>query len=141
MNKAENNSAASSTAASEREIAREAAAACEEHHGQQIILYDLKQSSLLADYYLICSGASEPHLKALAGHIEKAMLRHQRHPRHVDGSAASRWIVIDYGYLMIHLFLPGLRQYYELEKLWEETSEIIYSSGEAGRESEPVPIF
>lgn len=117
-----------------------AARICEKHKGQDIVLYDLKQASMLADFYLVCSGTSEPHLRALSGYIEKEMLKHQIRPRHVDGSPASRWVVIDYGNLVVHLFLPALRQYYEIEKLWQDTADILYSGGSAD-EAEPVPIF
>ncbi len=128
------------TGMNEQELAVAAAETCERHKGQDIILYDLKQSSMLADYYLICSGTSEPHLRALAGHLEKEMAKHQIRPRHVDGSPASRWIVIDYGYLMVHIFLPAMRQYYEIEKLWQGTTEILYRGGNEETD-EPVPIF
>ncbi len=124
---------------SELEQARRAAEVCDLHKGQQIVLYDLKQSSMLADFYLICSGTSEPHLQALAGHLQKEMLKYQMRPRHVDGSPASRWIVIDYGTLMIHLFHPDLRQYYEIEKLWRESAEAIYTGGQ--QDDRPVPVF
>ncbi len=117
-----------------------AAEICDRHKARNIILYDLKESSMLADFYLVCSGTSEPHLNALAGHLEKEMRQHQLRPRHIDGSPASRWIIIDYGYLMIHLFLPAMRQYYEIEKLWAETAEVLYRGGDE-QDTEPVPVF
>ncbi len=127
---------------SELEAARAAAEACDQHHGRDIYLYDLKESSMLADFYLICTGTSEPHLKALADHIEERMALFQRQPQHIDGSAASRWIVVDYGYLVIHLFMPAMRRYYELENLWQDTAEIIYASAtEDGEDDKPIPVF
>ncbi len=127
--------------ASDQELAtaRLAAETCLAHKAAEVVLYDLKQSSLLADFYLVCSGTSEPHLQALAGHLEKTMRKHGLRPRHIDGSPASRWIVVDYGNLLVHLFAPDMRRYYEIEKLWQKTAEVVYRGGE--EKDEPVPIF
>jgi len=121
------------------EIAKQVAEICETNKAADIFLYDLKQSSLLADFYLICSGSSERQLQALAGYIEKKLKEEKIYTRHTDGSPASKWIVIDYGFLLIHLFTPAMRQYYEIEKLWQDKAEIIYRGGQD--EDKPVPVF
>ncbi len=123
----------------ERETAIKAAEICVSHKAGNVIVYDVKQSTMLADYYLICSGTSEPHLRALAEHIEKDMIEFDIHPRRVDGSPASRWIIMDYGVAMIHIFHPEMRQYYEIEKLWQEHAEIIFAGGD--EPATPIPIF
>lgn len=99
-------------------LARRCVAICEERKAQDLLLYDVTAESLLTDYQLICSGSSEPHLRALSSHLQKDLADEGVRPLHVDGSPASRWIVLDYGTVLIHILHPELRHYYRLEELW-----------------------
>ena len=101
-------------------IARRCAAVCEDRKAVDVRLYDVRGNSLLTDFYLVCSGNSEPHLQAICTHIEDEMRRFGRRPAHVDGTAASRWIVIDFGIVIVHVFHPRARDYYAIEKLFGE---------------------
>ena len=87
---------------------------------EELVLLDLRKISAVADFFLICTGHSEPHLKAIADAIT-IRLREQGHRLHGrDGFPASRWIVLDYGDLLVHIFHPELRQRYALEQLWRD---------------------
>jgi ribosome-associated protein len=100
---------------------------CQDRQAKDIVLFDVTGRSILADYYLICSGNSEPHLRAICNHLQKVLAEKGVRPQHVDGAAASQWIVMDYGDVLVHIFHPEIREYYQLETLWEE-EKIIFRS-------------
>lgn len=90
-----------------------------------VVLLDMRTISSVAAYFLICSGNSEPHLKAIADEItrrlrDEAGLR----PNGRDGYPASRWVVMDYGDVLIHIFHPEVRQRYALEQLWGDAKRV-----------------
>ena len=80
---------------------------------------------------MICSGTSEPHLKAIAGEIEER-LRDQHGVRavSVDGFPASQWIVLDYMQVIVHVFRGEKREFYSLEDLWGDAPRIAWESTE-----------
>lgn len=108
-------------------IALKCAEICEEYKGESVLLYDVRTSSSLADYYLVATGTSEPHLRALHGYLDKAMAEQQVALKKVSGTPASHWIVLDFGNVIVHLFTQQLRDYYRLESLWSD-SQVVYRS-------------
>ena len=83
---------------------------------------------------MICSGTSEPHLKAIAGEIE-VRLKTDRgvRPISVDGFPASQWIVLDYMQVIVHVFHREKREFYSLEDLWGDAPRLAWESAEKGR--------
>lgn len=81
--------------------------------------------SSFTDFFVICSGTSEPHLKAIAGEIE-ARLRQDDGVRAVsmDGFPSSQWIVLDYMQVIVHIFHSEKRQFYSLEDLWGDAPKL-----------------
>ena len=71
----------------------------------------------ITDYFIIASGNSPIHTKTLAESLLDGI---EEHPISIDGLKRGRWVLIDYGEVMVHLFLPEVRDYYKLEKLWAE---------------------
>ncbi len=88
------------------------------------VILDVRKISSVADYFLICSGTSEPHLKAIADEITRRLKEDGVRPRYHDGYPRSRWIVLDYGDVMIHIFHPELREHYGLEHLWGDAKRV-----------------
>jgi len=84
----------------------------------------MRKISSVTDYLLICSGNSEPHLKAIADEIGRRLRDTGVRPRHRDGYPPSRWIVMDYNDVMIHIFHPDLREHYALEQLWGDAKRV-----------------
>lgn len=121
-----------------REIADRLVAIAEEHKAKNITLYDLNNTSLIADYFLVCSAGSEPHIRALTSHFDKDLRDVGLRPMHMDGSPASRWVVVDYGVVVVHVFHPEMRDRYQLEELWDQ-AEIVYQGGD--QDAKPLPIF
>jgi len=90
---------------------------------------DLRGISTFTDFFVICSGTSEPHLKAIAGEIE-ARLREEDGIRaaSVDGFPSSQWIVLDYLQVIVHVFHQEKRAFYSLEDLWGDAPRVAWQS-------------
>jgi ribosome-associated protein len=98
-----------------------------EKKGEDILLLDLSSASGFTDYFIICSGVSERTLTALADEAVRGVKR--RH--HVlcqgqEGTAASGWILLDFGIVVVHLFLAAVRRYYALEELWHDARPLLH---------------
>ncbi len=76
---------------------------------------------MFTDFFVICSGASNRQLKALLASVKEETKKDLGvMPHHVEGEPDSGWILLDYGDVVVHIFDPGLRDYYGLEELWHE---------------------
>jgi len=91
---------------------------------EDAIILDVRGISNVADFFLICNGTSEPHLKAIADEITRRLRDAGIRPLHRDGFPPSRWIVMDYNDVLIHIFHPELRQRYGLEDLWSDANRV-----------------
>jgi ribosome-associated protein len=99
--------------------------ALEDKKGENIILLDLKGIASFTDYFIICTATSNRMLNALADDVvEKTRIAHKKKGR-IEGSPDAGWMVVDYGDIVVHLFDPDLRQYYDLEKLWGEGKVVL----------------
>ncbi len=119
-------------AAKFEELTRAAALAAvelaEDRKAEDVALYDVSKCSILADYYMICTGFSEPHLKAISKNIEKLMKeKFNLSARKIDGANESKWILMDFPNITIHIFHPESRDKYRLEELWTQ-GEKLYPS-------------
>ena len=105
------------------------------------VLFDKKASDILAihvgdktivaDWFLIASGRSVPHVKALCDELEDRAAEAGMTVRRKEGYDEGRWIVLDLGFLLVHLFHPEERAYYNMERLWDEDGSVIpYQKGE-----------
>jgi ribosome-associated protein len=85
----------------------------------------LRSISLLADYFVICSGDSDRQIKAIVDEVtEKTKVEGVR-PLHIEGDSSSGWVLVDYGGVIVHVFAPAVRGYYQLEKLWSDASTVV----------------
>jgi len=97
-----------------------------DHKGEDILLLDLCGLTLLTDYFVICSGTSGRQLRALVGSIRVEVKRGQGVlPLRVEGEPSSGWVLMDYGSVVVHIFAPELRAFYDLEDLWREGRLIV----------------
>jgi ribosome-associated protein len=88
---------------------------------QDIVALDLRGMIGYADYFLICTGRSDRHTKAIHDAIHAGLKqRHGLLPRRVEGFSEGRWILIDYLDVVVHVFTPETREHYRLEQLWGE---------------------
>lgn len=77
-----------------------------------------------ADYFVLASGASERQVQAIADRIEERLKGGGVRPLHVEGHAAGQWILLDYGDLVVHVFLDDRRRFYGLERLWSDAPDV-----------------
>jgi len=82
------------------------------------VLLDISPISVIADYFLIASGNNVIHVKALCDELEQQMAQSGLHIKRQDGYVAGRWVVLDYGDIIVHIFHPEEREFYNLERLW-----------------------
>jgi ribosome-associated protein len=89
------------------------------------VAIDLRGISSFTDFFVICSGTSEPHLKAIAGELRDRLKDdHGVTPMAVDGFPVSQWIVADYGDVVVHIFHHEKRGFYSLEDLWSDAPRL-----------------
>ncbi len=88
---------------------------------EEIVQLDLRGLTSVADYFVICTGRSDRQVKAIHDRIHAGM-KNQRGtlPIRVDGAMQAQWVLMDYGDVIVHIFLPEMRDFYRLEQLWGE---------------------
>jgi ribosome-associated protein len=92
---------------------------------EDLTVLDLRGISNFTDFFLICSGTSEPHLKAVSGELQERMrMEHGIRPLSIDGFPASQWVVADFGSVVVHLFSKDKRRTYSLESLWNDAPRL-----------------
>ena len=110
------------------ELLKAIAAILDNKKAKELTAIHTTEQTILADYFLICTGTSTTHVKALAEDLEFEMkTRHGILPRGVEGRA-SGWILLDYGTVLVHIFLQEQREYYNLERLWEDGEKIMLNA-------------
>jgi ribosome-associated protein len=107
------------------EVGRKAVEVAEDKKAADIVLLDLAGVTTMADYFVICSGGSERQIQAIADGIVDALRSDGVRPIGREGEAASHWILVDFGSVIVHVFTPPERDYYELEKHWSEARTIL----------------
>ena len=118
----------SSPAAEERsslDLARRIVELAEDKKAADIVLLDLSPLTTVADYFVICSGGSERQLEAIAGGVISGMRDERVRPFGREGTAASHWILVDFGSVIVHVFTPPERDFYQLERHWSEAKTVL----------------
>ena len=111
------------------DIARRCVNICEEKKASNILLFDVRDNTILADYFLVCCGNSMAHVKALSENLRRTLVSEGYKSRGREGTPASQWIVLDFGVILIHIMTPEMRRHYCLEDLWDKRL-IVYQGGE-----------
>jgi len=93
--------------------------------GEDVLLLDIRPVSMIADYFVICSGASERQIQAIYEDILAKLKEVGVDPLHSEGTATSGWVLVDYGSVIVHVFLPPTRRYYNLEQLWKDARTVV----------------
>ena len=93
--------------------------------GEDIHLLDIHENSILADYFVICSGTSVRMVKALMTDVDDEVKQAFGLNPRLEGDAQAGWILADYGTVIVHIFSPERRDYYSLEELWAEAKTIL----------------
>lgn len=93
--------------------------------GENIVILDVRGLSSFTEFFVIVSGTSDPHLRAICDEVIEGLARdHAVRPRAIDGTINSSWIVLDYDDVVVHLMRPELRERYDLERLWGDAKHV-----------------
>jgi ribosome-associated protein len=108
------------------ELARHIVELIADKKGEDVLLLDIQGISILADYFVISSTASERQAKTIVKSIKlETKQTFDVDPLHIEGEPSSGWMLMDYGDIVVHLFTEEMRAYYDLESLWEEGKVIV----------------
>jgi len=108
-----------------KEIAGFAINALDSKKAKDIKLLRTRDITILADYFVICTATSTTHLRTLADEVEKALKEKGEAPLRREGHRAGGWQLLDFGCVIVHLFLKDMRDFYTLERLWSDAEDII----------------
>jgi ribosome-associated protein len=93
---------------------------------EDVVMLDLREASIITDYFVLCSGTSERQIKALTDEIVQTLSRENRQkPLRMEGKADSEWVLLDYGGVVVHIFSPEMRDLYRLEKVWAQAVPVL----------------
>ena len=107
------------------DLARRIVELAEDKKAADIVLLDLGELTTLADAFVICSGGSERQISAIADGIVEGLRDERVKPIGREGTSASHWVLLDYGSVIVHVFTPPERDYYELEKHWSGARVVV----------------
>ena len=119
-------SRAPSPAAQLRERVKQVRTILDSKKGEHIAILNVAKVSSVTDYMILCSGLNHPHIRALADEVVKQLrlAKPPVAPHRRAGSAESEWIVLDYVDFIVHIFTPGMREYYAMEQLWKDAATV-----------------
>ena len=107
------------------EVARRIVEAAEDKKAADIILLELGELTTVADYFVICSGGSERQIDAIADGILGTLRDDGVRPIGREGTPESHWVLLDFGAVIVHVFTPPERDYYQLERHWSQAKTIL----------------
>ena len=107
-----------------KEFAKKVCEVLDSHKAEDVLLIDLKVKTEVADYYVVASGRSMTHTRALIDHVEEEMDKLGVAPIRREGVREGRWAVLDYGDVLVHIFNDETRLFYHLESLWGDDKNV-----------------
>ncbi|HVO34721.1 MAG TPA: ribosome silencing factor [Gemmatimonadales bacterium] len=102
--------------------------ACAARKAVDGVVLDLRRLSDAADYFVVVSGTSDTHVRAIAEHVLESLEQRGMRAHHVEGLAGGRWVLLDFFDFVVHVFHPSLREFYQLEGLWSDAPQHAISS-------------
>lgn len=117
----------------EQQLVQIIAGVCLEEKARDILILDVSELTIIAEYFIIASGRTAIHVKAIADAVEMKLKEAGIMPLRKDGMAQGVWAVLDYGSVLVHLFRQEERDYYGLENLWGDAREVLVKD-----EAEPL---
>jgi ribosome-associated protein len=104
---------------------RRAARAALDRKAVELVVLDVQAVSSVTDYFLVCSGRSTTHVESIVEAIRLELKEAGSRPLHAEGQAESGWVLLDYGDVLVHVFLEETRRYYALERLWGDAPALV----------------
>lgn len=106
------------------QIVNTAVATLYKKKGKEIKILKVDDVTIMTDYFIICTGMSNTQMKALAGEVEFEVSKLGIEPLHTEGYDSNTWVLLDYGSVIVHIFYKEARDYYKLERLWADGTEL-----------------
>ncbi len=104
----------------EKEMVRLAIQALEDKKGEDIRIIDIREVSVLADYFIIASGSNANQVQAMTDNVEEVLGKAGYEPKQIEGYRSANWILMDYGDIIVHVFCREDRLFYDLERIWRD---------------------
>ena len=89
-----------------------------------VVALDVRELTSIADFFIICTGRSARQVSAIADHVARVLRKQKIKPLSVEGAAEGQWVLIDYGFVVVHVFHESTRQFYDLEGLWSDAPRL-----------------
>ena len=106
------------------EVSKIAVSALDSKKATDIKLLETKDLTVLAEYFIICTATSTTQIKTLSDEVQKVLEENGEKPLRTEGLRSGGWILVDFGCLVVHLFLKDIREFYSLERLWVDAKTI-----------------
>ena len=113
---------------SSKEMVEIAVKALDSRRGREIMVLRTEEQTTLADYFVICNGASNTQVRALGEAVEYAMDQAGEKPHHIEGHQGGEWTLLDYSSVVVHVFTEQARSFYSLERLWSDAEPVDISA-------------
>ena len=108
--------------------------AMQEAHGERIIALDVRGLSSICDFFIIAQGRSTRHVQGTSEKLREFLKKEKIYPLDVEGEREGKWILLDYGDIVVHLFYEPMREFYDLEGLWHEARIVFRQEDEELKE-------
>ncbi|MFH1784119.1 MAG: ribosome silencing factor [bacterium] len=105
-------------------IALQCAEIADDKKAANIIVMDMRELTAITNYFVICDAESVPQIRSIVEAVKKTLSKEAVHILHSEGKIGSRWVLLDYGGVVIHVFHKEARQFYNLERLWGEAPQL-----------------
>jgi ribosome-associated protein len=112
------------TAITTQETLLQCARLAQEKKAADIRALDVRERATFTDFFLLCSGTSDRQVSAVAHHIEESLRKDGVRPLGIEGIREGRWVLLDYGDFVVHVFLTSVREFYNFDRLWGSAPEI-----------------
>jgi ribosome-associated protein len=106
-------------------LSRRVVALAEDKQARNIVMLDTRTLTAIADYFVICSGESERQIRAIMREIEETLEKEGAPRPRIEGTAETGWVIIDYSDVIVHIFSPEQREFYRLERLWQQAATVV----------------
>jgi ribosome-associated protein len=107
------------------ELARKIVEIVSDRKAEEIVMLDISKLSIISDFFVICSGTSDRHVKAIAREVDEKLGDQGIEPMNVEGLNEGEWVLMDYADVVVHIFIPATRENYRLEQLWSGAQPVL----------------
>jgi len=115
-----------------RETAAAAARAAADKQAEDVVVLDVHDLIVITDFFVVCTGTSDRHVKTVVEEVEKALRGLERKPVRREGEQDGRWVLLDYVDVVVHVFAEEERGFYDLERLWRDAPRLAWDGDGGG---------